>query len=122
MSVSPVYLHAIASRDFSLFFSAVRGGDMDIPNPSLLNGFYVQDVGGPNGVTPLGSRAFFVTDFPSGHSERVTSHEVGHILGLHHTLNDVNRLMYPGTNGMTLTDEEITVARYATKGLLAGLH
>ena len=64
---------------------------------------------------------FFVTDTPSVHHERVTSHEIGHILGLHHTLDDSGRLMFPGTNGMELTVEEITVARYVAQGLLAGV-
>ena len=77
--------------------------------------------GGTNGIAPFGARAFFVTDQPSVHSDRVSSHEIGHILGLYHTLADENRLMFPGTNGMLLTEEEIIVARYAAKGLLAGL-
>jgi hypothetical protein len=120
-NVSSIYLEAIAGRDFSHFFSGVRGGEIEVPDPSLLNGFYAQDIGGPNGITPFGSRVFFVTDAPSVHSERVSSHEVGHILGLHHVLDDQNRLMFPGTNGMRLSDQEIRVARYAAQGLLAGV-
>jgi len=118
--VPPLYLEAIAARDFRPFFSATRER-LDIPNPSLLNGFYAKDIGGPNGITPFGSRVFFVTDVPSVHDERVSSHEIGHILGLHHTLEDTSRLMYPGTNGMLLTEAEITVARYAAQGLLDGV-
>jgi hypothetical protein len=120
VSVSPAYLQAITVRDFRFFFQAI-GNDIALPKPSLLNGFYAQDIGGPNGIAPFGTRAFFVTDQPSVHSERVSSHEIGHILGLHHTLVDKNRLMFPGTNGMQLTEEEIVVARYAAKGLLDGL-
>jgi hypothetical protein len=118
--VPPSYLQAIAGRDFRRFFAGA-GDEFDIPNPSLLNGFYARNIGGPNGLTPLGTRVFFVTDTPSVQHERVTSHEIGHILGLHHTLDDSGRLMFPGTNGMELTVEEITVARYVAQGLLAGV-
>ena len=60
-------------------------------------------------------------DTPSVYDERVTSHEIGHILGLHHVLDDAGRLLYSGTNGMSLTEEEQAVARYAAEGLLAGV-
>lgn len=109
---------AIVNGDFDPFFAAAER-DFPIPNPSLLNAFYAQGIGGFNGVAPFGTRLFFVTDEPTVHDERVTSHEIGHILGLHHTLQDENRLMFSGTNGINLTEEEITVARYAAKGLLA---
>jgi hypothetical protein len=113
-------IQAIAKGEFGPFFNAA-GREIPLPSPSLLNGFYARDIGGPNGITPSFTRVFFVTDTPSVHHERVTSHEIGHILGLHHTLDDPDRLIYPGTNGMKLTDEEIFVARYAAQGLLDGL-
>ena len=55
------------------------------------------------------------------HDRRVSSHEVGHILGLHHVLTDSNRLLFSGTNGMALTDEEAAVARYVAQGILDGV-
>ena len=55
---------------------------------------------------------------PSVFDRRVSSHEVGHILGLRHTRADRGRLLYSGTNGMTLTPEEIVLARYVTIKLL----
>ena len=57
-------------------------------------------------------------DAPSVHDERVTSHEIGHILALHHVLDDPGRLMFSGTNGTALSEEEVIVARYAADGLL----
>jgi hypothetical protein len=120
VSVPHALLQDVVRGRFGPFFNAV-GQTFDLPDPSMLNAFYAREIGGPNGITPSGSRLFFVNDRPSVHDERVTSHEIGHILGLHHTLLDTGRLLYPGTNGMALTDEEITVARYVAQGLLDGL-
>jgi hypothetical protein len=120
ISVAHEVLREVVAGDFRPFFRAVDR-DFDLPEPSLLNGFYARDIGGPNGITPFGTRIFFVNDAPSVHDERVTAHEIGHILGLHHTLLDRGRLLYPGTNGMGLTEEEMMVARYVAQGLLDGL-
>ncbi len=120
VSVPPIYLQAIALRDFQRFFDGV-GTDIQLTEPGLINAFYARDIGGPNGINPFGSRVFFVTDEPSVHHERVTSHEIGHILGLHHVLDDPNRLMFSGTNGMMLSEEEVTVTRYTAQGLLDGV-
>ncbi len=57
-------------------------------------------------------------DTPSVLDRRVSSHEVGHILGLRHTLSDSGRLLYPGTNGMRLSREEAGVARYVARKLI----
>ena len=121
IKVPPAYLTMVSSREFERFFNGI-GQDFSLPEPSLLNAFYAAGIGGPNGITPSGTRVFFVTDFPSVHHERVTSHEIGHILGLHHTLSDPQRLMFSGTNGTNLTAEEITTVRYAAQGLLVRNH
>lgn len=112
-------LQSILIGDFQPFRASI-GREFDVPDPSLLNSFYTREIGGPNGIVPFDARLFFVADEPSVHDERVTSHEIGHILGLHHTLVDEGRLMFPGTNGMSLTDEELTVARYTAQGILDG--
>ena len=88
------------------------------PESGLISGFYTRRIGGSNGITPLGSRWYMVMDEPSVFDHRVSSHEVGHILGLRHTLNDRGRLLYPGTNGMTLTPHEITLTRHVAMELL----
>ena len=59
-----------------------------------------------------------VIDEPTVFDHRVSSHEVGHILGIKHTGADRGRLLYSGTNGMTLTQEEITLSRYIAMELL----
>lgn len=113
-------LQAIASGlDTTAFFDQA-GVTFDIPNPSAVNGFYIRTAGRVNGFAPSRSRVFFVIDEPSVHDERVSSHEVGHIFGLHHQLEDPGTLMFSGTNGTVLTEEEIIVARYSAQGVLDG--
>jgi hypothetical protein len=113
-------IQAIARGDFQPFFDSA-GRDFDVPDPATINAFYARVIGGPNGIVPFDARLFFVADEPSVHHERVSSHEIGHILGLHHTREDAGRLMFSGTNGMALSDEEITVARYTAQGILKRL-
>ena len=120
LTVPDEVMQQVAARNFGPFFAAANR-DLEIENPSLLNGFYAKEIGGVNGVTPANTRTFFVTDQPTVHDERVTSHEIGHILGLHHVLTDPNRLLFSGTNGMELSPEEIVVARYNAQGILDGL-
>jgi len=102
----------------SSFLSAVAAGTIPIPGPGHINGFYLARIGAANGLTPLGTRLFFVTDNPSVDDERVSSHEIGHILGLHHAFEDEDRLMFSGTNGTDLIDQEMSVARYGASGIL----
>ncbi len=108
----------LGNGDTASFLAAARTGAISIPNPAMINGFYVSQIGAANGMTPIGSRLFFVADDPSVPEERVSSHEIGHILGLHHVLDEPGRLMFSGTDGITLTAAEIVVARYAAIGIL----
>jgi hypothetical protein len=103
-------LISIAHQDFDPFFEQV-GETFEVPEPALINGFYANNIGGPNGINPYGSRVYFVTDQPSVFDHRVSSHEVGHILGLPHVVTDRDHLLSPGTNGMLLEVQEIETAR-----------
>ncbi len=102
------------------FFQAIRSGRIDLgaSGGRTMQAFYVRSLGGPNGLKPIGRSALFVADDTSVSSARVTSHEIGHNLGLYHVRNDPGRLLSSGSNGVTLTDEEQTVARYNAKQLL----
>ncbi|MEM8860697.1 MAG: hypothetical protein AAGD96_20435 [Chloroflexota bacterium] len=121
VEVSQDLLIRINNRDFFSFFNAVNSGEIYLPSFAPIVGFYTQTLGGPNGINPSNSNTFFVMDTPSVFDERVTSHEIGHILGLHHVLDDPGRLMFSGTNGMALSEEEIVVSRYSADGLLRRL-
>jgi hypothetical protein len=114
-------LLALARGDTSAFLGAAVEGRFAVPDPSVINGFYVRDAGGVNGVAPAGTRTFFVVDEPTVHDERVSSHEIGHIFGLHHETEDPDRLMYSGTNGTDITELEAAAAVYGARGVLDGL-
>ena len=121
IEVPAAVLRDLAKGNTSSFFDVATAGALAIPNPGSLLGFYVKRIGTANGLAPLGTRVFFVTDDPSVNDERVSSHEIGHILGLNHTLDDSARLMFSGTNGTVLTDEESVVARSGAQGILDGV-
>ena len=107
--------------DTAAFLRGVYEGNIEVPDPGAVNGFYVRSLGRINGLTPVGTRVFFVTDEPSVHDERVSSHEIGHILGLHHEIVDSGHLMFSGTNGVELAGDEIGTARYVAQGIIDGL-
>lgn len=113
-------LQSVDNRDGSAFLLAARQGRFDVPNPGLITGFYVPSAGGVNGFAPSLTRMFFVIDDPTVHDERVSSHEIGHLLGLHHVADDPERLMFSGTNGTALSEDEIAVTRYVAQGILDG--
>ena len=114
-------LAQVAKGDIRAFFDRLGGTipfNVTGPESSLISGFYTRRIGGSNGITPLGTGWYMVMDEPSVFDRRVSSHEVGHILGLRHVFEDPGRLLYPGTNGMSLTPGEITLTRYVAMELM----
>ena len=120
VEIPKTILEDIIVGNFTSFFASVNNNTILIPEVTLINGFYVKDIGGPNGIT-LSSQVYFVNDNPTVHDERVSSHEVGHMLGLHHNRLMSGQLMFSGTNGTILTEEEVVVARYFAQGFLDGV-
>jgi len=113
-------LQDIAKGNYNSFLKGLNQR-FTIQEPSLLNAFYARSIGWVNGRAVASLRMFFVTDYPSVHHQRVTSHEIGHILGLSHAMYDTGTLMYSGTNGVRLSKEEIEIARQNAELLLESL-
>lgn len=109
----PKILKELTNGNYNPFLTGMDR-EFQISNPSLLNAFYASSLGLVNGIAAR-SDMFFVTDFPSVRHERVTAHEIGHLLGLGHAHRDKARLMYSGTNGTILIKEEIKTARDQAK-------
>ena len=120
VEVPEAILQGMLSRNLAPFFREIGDG-IALPQTSAINGFYIRSIGGSNGINPFRSRTFFVIDEPTVFDRRVSSHELGHILGLHHVLDDPGRLLFSGTNGMDLTEDEATVARYFAQGIIQGV-
>lgn len=117
LEVPEAALRAVSAGNIRAFFEEL-GGRVESPQPAATNGFYIRRLGGPNGISVSRLRSYFVIDEPSVFDRRVSSHEVGHRLGLQHVLNDRDRLLYSGTNGMRLTEDEAEVARQGARQLI----
>ena len=120
VEVPEAILQGMLARNLAPFFREIGDG-IALPQTSEINGFYIRSIGGSNDINPFRSRTFFVIDEPTVFDRRVSSHELGHILGLHHVLDDPGRLLFSGTNGMALTEDEATVARYFAQGIIQGV-
>lgn len=120
LEIPEAILQEMLAGNLGPFFREI-GKSIAVPQASTINGFYLRSLGGPNGMSPFRSRTFFVIDEPSVFDRRVSSHELGHILGLNHVLFDPGRLLFSGTNGMALTNKEATVARSSAQGIIQGV-
>jgi hypothetical protein len=121
LDVSGEALVALDRTQLGPFFADVSASGAAGSRTGVISAVFVRGIGGPNGIASSGTRSIIVIDNPSVHDERVTAHEIGHVLALHHALDDSERLLFPGTNGMTLTAEEILVANYAARGYAEGV-
>jgi len=103
-------MKAFIEGNYTPFLNGINR-KFNLQNHSIINAFYSKRIGGPNGRALTRYGFFLVTDTPFVHDQRVTSHEIGHLLGLGHEPYNRKRLMYSGTNGIQLTTKEINTAR-----------
>ena len=96
------------------------------PSPcGIIHGYYGWWDGQPNGIS-FKERVYFVRDHrytipwtPLLH--RVSSHEIGHILGLSHYDEPKGYLMTSNDAGTALTQQEIEVARCSANTMMSHL-
>lgn len=73
--------------------------------------YFVRTLGGSNGMAFTENNMMLVADYTTVNDFRATAHELGHILGLNHTSESQERLMYRGVNGTRLSEAEVQKAR-----------
>ena len=75
----------------------------------IINGYFARYINS-NGISFPAQGFFIIGDVINVNDYRATSHELGHLLGLHHVDNK-DYLMQSGSNGELLDEKEIEIAR-----------
>jgi len=97
-------------------FNSVFSGNVEVLTQrddfvrGRINGYFARYIN-VNGISFPPQGFFVVGDITSVNDYRATSHELGHLFGLRHTSESVNRLMYQGRNGEMLNQDEVDIAR-----------
>lgn len=99
---------AVARGDFKNFYTTLPINDR------ALHIVFTRTLGGPNGIAVAPSLAL-IADSTTVNDFRAAAHEIGHLLGLSHTNESSERLLFRGVNGTRLTPEEINLSRQGAK-------
>lgn len=97
-------ISAVAAGNFERLYALLPENDR------RFHIFYVSDLLGPNGIA-IAPQVALIADKTSVDDFRATAHEIGHLLGLTHTMESLSRLMFPGANGRVVTEGEVLSAR-----------
>ena len=118
LSITGVKSLALPKEKIDVFYSNPNEFIYSLPDfdAELVTVVLVRHLYGVNGLAFGGARTIAVADTTASYDFRVFAHEVGHVLGLDHVLNK-SGLMYSGSNGTTLTMEEVLSARGVAESL-----
>lgn len=113
--VEDVVVDEVAHDDFrGVFLGDVRYlAEKDELEKGVMNGYFVKNLDA-NGMSFPAQGIFLIGDITSVNDYRTTAHEIGHLLGLVH-IEGKEHLMYKGSNGELLSEEEIGIARRNAK-------
>lgn len=99
---------AVKQQDFEKLYAIIPTND------HALHVIFIENIGGPNGIAVAPSLAL-IADSTTVNDFRATAHEIGHLLGLTHTDESQERLLFRGANGTQLIPQEINLARDGAK-------
>ncbi len=110
-TIEKIDVVTIENKDFSKVFSGEVAGvtQRDDFVEGRINGYFANYINA-NGVAFPPQGLFVIADVTTVNDFRTTAHELGHLLGLHHTTARTD-LMFKGSNGEFLSEDEITTAR-----------
>ena len=110
VTVSHFIIEELANSNYEATLNYLSSHDI-LPADHQLGVIYASRIGGMNGKSDKDNRIIYITDYPYVDDFRVTSHEIGHVLGLSHDVYDRGSLMYSGSQGTKLSENEIRQAR-----------
>jgi len=113
----PEILQDVAVNHDTRRFLQQLGQGIVMDRPGTINGFYIFDANGVAGYTPQPSQVFFIADQLPSPAERVSAHEIGHVLRLDHPSSPEANLMTAGTGSQALTAAQMQTARQAAQRL-----